>query len=175
MKKLIAFSGSNSSKSINQQLINIVAGYTKQAEVEVLSLKDYTAPIYGIDEEEENGIPEGIMRLKSKIDNADGLIISSPEHNGSIPSVLKNTVDWLSRAGEKIFGNKSMLLLSTSPGPRGGLTNLEHLTKLAPWWGANLVSTHSIGSFYDKTVNGELIPQEKEIVEAKVAELESAL
>eukprot|EP01029_Cantina_marsupialis_P028307 TRINITY_DN7759_c0_g1_i1.p3 TRINITY_DN7759_c0_g1~~TRINITY_DN7759_c0_g1_i1.p3 ORF type:complete len:117 (+),score=12.29 TRINITY_DN7759_c0_g1_i1:37-387(+) len=79
MKKIIAFAGSNSSNSINQQLVNYIATLTDQ--VELIKLTDYDAPIYNIDLETQDGIPDSINRLAEKLAKADQLIISVAEHN----------------------------------------------------------------------------------------------
>lgn len=175
MKKIIAFSGSNSSKSINQKLATIAAGYVKNVEVEILDLRDYEAPLYGIDLEEEQGIPAGMKELSLKFASADGFIVSSPEHNGSMPAVLKNTIDWLSRIEQKVFGNKPTLFLSTSPGPRGGISALQHLVTIMPFRGANVVGGISIGSFQTKVENNKIIGKEGEELELKITELEALI
>jgi NAD(P)H-dependent FMN reductase len=171
MKKILAFSGSNSSNSINQQLVKWVAEYATNALVEVVDIRDFPAPIYSTDEEKNHGIPSGIQDLKSKIDDADGIILASPEHNGSIPAVLKNTLDWISRMEQKYMNGKDLLLLSTSPGPRGGKTNLEHLKQLAPWWGANVIDAYAMGSFHSKVENGTLVTEEKEKLQSMVEKM----
>ena len=176
MKKIIAFSGSNSTTSINQQLIHIVAKYAKEATVEIISLIDYPAIIYGVDEEQLNGFPETMVALQKKLANADGYIISTPEHNGSMPAVYKSTTDWLSRIGEKIYNNKPTVFLSTSPGPRGASSALEHLLAISPFRGANVIGGYSVGSFQDKVENGELTDiEDVNAIKALVEQLENQL
>ena len=76
-------------------------------------------------------------------------MIASPEHNGMMPAFFKNMMDWLSRAGGKIFQEKPVLLMSTSPGPRGGQTNLQNMKNVFPYWGATAVfADFSVGSFF---------------------------
>lgn len=159
MKKIIAFSGSNSSSSINQQLIVAVSKYIKDVdvEVEVISLRDYEAPLFGVDLESEIGSPDAMKALFEKIGEADGFLISTPEHNGLIPAVFKNTIDWLSRLGRKLFNDKPVVFLSTSPGGRGGASALGQLMSVMPHQGAKIIGGHSMGSFNDKMENGELI------------------
>ncbi len=156
MKKILAFSGSNSSESINQKLINAVVEHLSGVEVEVLNLRDYPAPVYGIDLEKEDGFPEQMQALLLKMDDADGYLVSSPEHNGSMPAVLKNTVDWLSRMGKKTFQEKPTLFLSTSPGARGGASALDHLLTIMPYRGAKIVGGYSLGSFHEHYLEGVL-------------------
>lgn len=156
MKKIIAFAGSNSSNSINQQLVEWAAQQVGDAEVEVLNLRDFDAPIYSIDAEQAAGIPANMQRLFDKFTSADAFIVATPEHNGFMPAVMKNTIDWLSRMGRKVFNNKPTVFLSTSPGGRGGKTALGQLLAVMPHQGAQVIGGHSVGSFFDKFENGEL-------------------
>jgi chromate reductase len=173
MKKILAFSGSNYSKSINSQLIKIAASYvdTERVEVEVISLIDFPAVIFGIDEEEVNGFPETMVKLKDKMHKVDGFIVSSPEHNGSMPAVLKNSLDWVSRQGGKIFNDKPVVFLATSPGFRGGSSVLEHMVKIMPYRGAKIIGSHAVGSFSEKIVGNELTGSDKKVVKDLVAAL----
>lgn len=95
----------------------------------------------------EQGIPEQIRALRKLFDEADAFIISSPEYNGSLPAGFKNTLDWVSRIDGKIFQDKPVLLMSTSPGGRGGKSVLDHLTKVMPFWGAKIVGSFSLPKF----------------------------
>jgi chromate reductase, NAD(P)H dehydrogenase (quinone) len=156
MSKIIAFSGSNSSNSINQQFIHATVNLLDNVDVEVIDLRDFPAPVYGIDLELSDGFPQSMQDLNVKLAEADGFIISSPEHNGSMPAVLKNTIDWLSRIEQKVFNNKPTMFMSTSPGPRGGASALEHLVAVMPYRGANVIGSYSLGSFGDHVVDGSL-------------------
>ena len=176
MKKIIAFSGSNSAKSINQQLIQIIANYVYDVEVEILTIRDYPTVMYGLDEEEANGFPKSIIEFQKKINEADGFIISSPEHNGSIPAAFKNIIDWLSRMERKIFNDKPVIFLSASPGGRGGASVLQHLLSIMPHQGANIIGGHGIGKFYDKVIDGHLADEEdKKKLQALIDQLIKAL
>ncbi|BDS10392.1 NADPH-dependent FMN reductase [Aureispira anguillae] len=149
MKKILAFSGSNSSTSINQKLIlattQLIDG------IDVIDLRDYDAPIYSSDIEKASGIPTNIQKLYDLIQGYDSVILSSPEHNGLPPAFLKNILDWLSRTdGQKFLQDKKVALLSTSPGKNGGASSLGKLSAVIPYWGATIVGTYSLGSFFDK-------------------------
>ena len=173
MKKIIAFSGSNSANSINQSLIRATTKLSDKAEFQVLDLRDYPAPMYGVDEEGANGIPSKIQDLHSAMKAADGLIISTPEHNGATPAFFKNTIDWLSRIDAKLYLNKPVVFLSTSPGGRGGMTALSYFTNSAPHQGAEVIGSHSIGSFHnhvnnDQFVEGDEKKAVQELVEALI-------
>jgi chromate reductase len=149
MKKILAFAGSNSSTSVNRQLVEHAASKSSDHEVTLINLTDYDAPIFSEDLEKVSGVPESIQKLKAVFETHDAFMIASPEHNGMMPAFLKNMMDWLSRAGGKIFQEKPVLLMSTSPGPRGGQTNLENMKNVFPYWGASAVfADFSLGSFF---------------------------
>ena len=170
-KTIITLSASNSLNSINQQLLNFTLPLLTDFAVTSISVRDYPLPMYGLDEENENGFPKAAKELRELFAKADGFIIASPEHNGSIPAVFKNTVDWLSRmttSEQPTFFKKPVLLLSTSPGANGGATNIASLTQLMPWWGASAVSSYSLGSFYDKVQDGQLDSIENQALAAAV-------
>jgi NAD(P)H-dependent FMN reductase len=149
MKKILAFAGSNSSTSVNRKLVEHAKSKTETHGVTLIDLLDYDAPIFSEDLEKEKGVPESIMKLKEIFEEHDAFMIASPEHNGMMPAFFKNIMDWLSRAGGKIFQEKPVLLMSTSPGPRGGQTNLANMKALFPYWGATAVfADFHLGSFY---------------------------
>ena len=165
MKTILAFSGSNSKNSINQQLIHAVAKLEVKCNIEIIDLRDFPAPLYGIDEEVDNGIPPSMQLLREKFRNADGFLISSPEHNGSMPAFMKSVLDWQSRQEGKIFMEKPAVFLSTSPGPRGGASALKHILEIMPFRGAVIIGGHSVGSFSEKVTNGILNEgEDKEII-----------
>ncbi len=167
MKKILAFAGSNNDKSINHQLVEFTASLFNDAEVNVLDIRNWDVPMYSINMDPDQ-TPEKISTLISLIQESDGFILSSPEHNGGTPAFLKNIIDWLSRRGENIFDKKPLLLMSTSPGARGGSTNLKYLVHSLPYQGATVASTFSLPSFYDHfkegEINGEHLGQLKESI-----------
>ncbi len=149
MKKIIALGGSNSKESINKQLAVYAAGQIEDSETIVTDLNEFKLPLYGIDLEKEVGIPQEAIKLNAIIEEADGLVISMAEHNGSYSAAFKNTIDWLSRISQKVWKDKPMLLMATSPGPRGGTTVLSSATVSFPYLGAYVVADFSLPSFYD--------------------------
>lgn len=149
MKKIIAIGGSNSNKSINKQLATYAANKINDVEVIVADLNDFDLPLYGIDLETENGIPDDATRLNNLLESADGLVISLAEHNGSYSTAFKNAYDWMSRINQKVWKNKPMLLMATSPGARGGATVLQTAKAGFPYLGANIIADFSLPSFYD--------------------------
>ena len=150
MVKILALAGSTRRESFNRRLVQIAATGAELAgaEVEVLELKDYPMPIMDEDYEAENGIPENAIRFKKKLLNTDGLLISAPEYNGSIPPLLKNVLDWASRVsspGEKslsAYRNLTAVLMSASPGSTGGMRGLVPLRMLLGNLGVTVIPSY---------------------------------
>jgi chromate reductase, NAD(P)H dehydrogenase (quinone) len=162
MKKILAFGASSSKNSINKKLAAYVSGRFKDTKTELLDLNDYEMPIYSIDRQQTDGIPDKAMLFASKIDSCDLLIISFAEHNGAYSTAFKNIFDWVSRIPERnAWGNKDMLLLSTSPGKRGGATVLEIAKNYFPHCGGNVKGTFSLPDFYNNFDESKGIIDEK--------------
>lgn len=158
MKKILAFAGSNSSTSINHRFVSYVSEQIKNHSVEVIKLTDFPLPIFSEDIERETGFPENLKALLSKIKDSDALIISVNEHNGSVSAFFKNTMDWLSRIEYKFLKDKKILLLSTSPGKRGGLTALEYTASVFPRFDSEVVAKFALPSF------SENLPEDKNAI-----------
>lgn len=149
MKKIIAFGALSSKTSINKQLATFAANQFENTSVEVLDLNDYEMPIYSADKEKENGIHKLAHDFYAKIGSADLIVISFAEHNGAYSAAFKNIFDWTSRINAKTFQEKPVLLLSTSPGPRGGSSVLEIAKNRFPFQGGKVVGSFSLPSFND--------------------------
>ncbi len=169
--KIIAFAGSNSQNSINKKLVTYAASLFENAEVEVLDLNDFEMPLFSVDAEKEIGQHPLAKVFLDKIETADILVVSLAEHNGNYATALKNTIDWSSRINPKFFQEKPMLLMATSPGPRGAITVLELANSNFPRFAATIKGSFSLPSFntnFDvengKISNAELDNQLKEIV-----------
>ncbi|ACA88013.1 NADPH-dependent FMN reductase [Shewanella woodyi] len=147
--KLLALAASSSSKSINKQLATYAASLVEGADVEILDINDYEMPLFSQDREDELGHPELAQRFFAKIGEVDGIIISFAEHNGSYTAAYKNLFDWTSRIDQKVFQNKPMVLLSTSPGPGGANTVLTAAKGSAPHFAGDVKASLSIPSFFD--------------------------
>ena len=156
MKKVLVLVGSNHTVSVNRQLAEFASSKLTNAEIEIVDLVNFDIPMFGIDEEKANGHPQKVVDLISKFKDQDGLIIASPEHNGMLPAVFKNLIDWMSRVEKKFFGDKPVLLLSTSPGGKGAASNLHSLERILPWFGGNPVASFSLPGFYKNFVDREL-------------------
>ena len=118
-------------------------------------------PLYDGDVEREHGIPAPVAALKDAIAGADALLIATPEYNASIPGVLKNAVDWLSRPSDdiaRVFGGKPVAVIGASPGGFGTILSqtawLPVLRKLGarPWFGGQLAVARA-GSLFDDAGN----------------------
>jgi len=160
MKHIIAFAGSNSKQSINKQLATYAASLLEDVSVTVLDLNDFPLPIYNMDLEIENGIPEVAEKFLSEIQKADGIILSLAEHNGAYAAVFKNIFDWASRIDGKLWGNKSMLLMATSPGGRGGASVLDIAFNRFPFNGAKITDTFSLPFFAENFQDAKIITSE---------------
>jgi NAD(P)H-dependent FMN reductase len=146
-KNILVLSGSKNSRSINYQLLNQLSD--KHSELSVYDMRPLEIPIYSQDIEKTAGVPGPITDLVSRIEQADGLIIGTNEHNGYLSAFFKNILDWCSRAEKQFIGGKDVFLLSTSPGGRGGASALGHLSTLMGYYNGNIIHAVSIGSFFD--------------------------
>jgi chromate reductase, NAD(P)H dehydrogenase (quinone) len=169
MAKVLVFSGSNSSTSINQQLVIHAAALLTGYEIKIIHLQDYPAPVYSMDMEKRGEFPQSMRDLNELFKDVDAMLISLPEYNSGITPVFKNTMDWISRIEKPTLKNKPVCLLATSPGARGAKTNLEHISKvLINRWGGQLTSTFSLPSFDEHVVNDMLQlgdEEEKELID----------
>jgi chromate reductase len=147
--KLLAFAATNNSKSINKQLATYAASLVEGADVEILDINDYEMPLFSQDREDELGQPEQALQFFAKLGEADGIIISFAEHNGSYTAAYKNLFDWTSRIDQKVFQGKPLVLLATSPGPGGANTVLTAATGSAPYFAADVKASLSVPSFFD--------------------------
>jgi chromate reductase, NAD(P)H dehydrogenase (quinone) len=81
---------------------------------------DLRLPLYDGDLEKAEGIPAGVERLATQIAAADGIVIATPEYNKSVPGVLKNALDWVSRVKGSPWRDKPVAILSAADGRAGG-------------------------------------------------------
>jgi len=147
--KLLAFAATSSRKSINKQLVTYAAQQFENADIEILDINDYELPLFSEDREAELGQPELANKFLQKIAESDALIISFAEHNGSYTVAYKNIFDWASRINQKVFQNKPMVMLSTSPGPGGASSVLTAAANSAPYFDGDVKASVSVPSFYD--------------------------
>lgn len=152
--KLLAFAASSSRNSINHALVSyaverLQSKVDSNFEFELLDLNDFELPLYSIDRENTDGIPQSAHDFFNEIGNSDALLISFAEHNGSVTAVWKNLFDWMSRIEMKLWQGKPVAMLAASPGGRAGASVLEQQKKLAPHFGAELCGQLGIGKWYE--------------------------
>jgi chromate reductase len=160
--KILAFGTSNNRQSINRTLATHAAQLIEGAIVEVLNIADFEMPIFSDEREQALGQPLEAQAFFQQIATADAIVISHAEHNGSYTAAWKNLFDWVSRIDKKVFQQKPVLLLATSPGPGGASSVLEAAVNSAPYFGANVVASVSVPSFHDNfnVAQGRLVSPE---------------
>ena len=157
MTNIVGIAGSLRSGSLNAALLraagqNMPAG----AALEIASIKGI--PLYDGDVEAASGVPPAAARLKDQIAAADGVLLVTPEYNNSMPGVLKNAIDWLSRPDSdiaRVFGGRRIALLGASPGGFG--TTLAQVAWLPvlrtlgtnPWFGGRMLVSRARTVFDD--------------------------
>lgn len=143
--KILCFSGSTRSGSVNIRLLDsaIAALASLDCEVTRISLEDYPLPIYNGDLEEKDGVPENAVKLAKLMSEHDGYLITCPEYNGSLPALMKNTIDWLTRVPADQatpFKDKVAAIGACSPGGMGGIAMLYHLREILVRLGSLVIS-----------------------------------
>ncbi len=174
--KIIAFAGSNSSTSINKQLVTYASSLLNEDQIEILDLDDYTIPTFDIDIEKAQGFSDEVKRFYHKLVEANVLLISLAEHNACITAVFKSYMDWCSRINSKFLEGKKIFVMSTSPGGYGGKNSLEVGSKLITKLGGEILVDFSLPKFNDNFVEGRITNQElNEELIAKVNEFKNKL
>lgn len=163
--RLVGIAGSLRKGSYNAALLRAAAELAPAGTtVEIATIAGI--PLYDGDLEREHGIPEAVARLKHQVAGAHGLLVATPEYNNSLPGVLKNAIDWLSRPPAdvpRVFGDKPVALMGATPGPGG--TRMSQLAWLPvlrtlgtrAWFGKQLYVAKA-GDVFD--AEGKLVDEE---------------
>jgi NAD(P)H-dependent FMN reductase len=140
--RVLVFGAALRAGSTNARLASLVARLIAKsgADVDLAHMRDFSMPLYDGDAEAAEGVPQGALALRDRLEWCDAFVISSPEYNASVPGVLKNAIDWVSRIRPQPFQTKHALLVSASPSMIGGNRGLwalrvplEHLgTRVYP-------------------------------------------
>jgi chromate reductase len=136
--KILVIPGSLRTGSHNARLAALVTKELALAEADVtrISLSDYPLPLYDGDLETKSGPPPNAIQLKRMLSVHAGVFIVTPEYNASVPALLKNTIDWMSRVRERgeaplaVFKRRAFALAAASPGPFGGMRSLLALRQV---------------------------------------------
>ena len=155
MTTIIGLCGSLRRGSFNRMLLDAaVQAAPPGTSIEPESIRDI--PLYDGDVEEEQGVPLPVQRLKDRIATADGLLLVTPEYNYSLPGVLKNAIDWLSRPPAdipRVFDGRPVAIIGASTGPGGTALSqaawLPVVRKLGmlPWFGGGLLISEAFMVF----------------------------
>ncbi|WP_038210935.1 NADPH-dependent FMN reductase [Xenophilus azovorans] len=144
--RILVFSGSRRAQSFNARLAKLGAAAVDKAggQPTLISLDDYVLPIYDGDEEQASGIPAAAMALKQLFKTHHGILIASPEYNASISPLLKNVIDWVSRAtptesGKVPYKGKVVALTAATASAFAGSRALTHLRQILSGLGAWVV------------------------------------
>lgn len=175
--KILAFGASSNRNSINQRFALFAAHQFDNAEIMTIDLNDFEMPLYSIDKEQINGIPEQAHRFLKHIEEAHLLIISFAEHNGSYSSIFKNLFDWASRINNKTFMKKPMLLMAASTGKRGAISVLNAAVNRFPIHDGVITGVFSIPEFnknFDVT-EGIIDPELKSKFEDIIMQIKDSL
>jgi len=120
--RYLVFSGSLREGSLNTRLARLAAGVIEAhgGQVDTAAMSDFDAPSFDQDAQTESGLPAGALEFQRRLEVTDAVVIASPEYNASMPGVLKNAIDWVSRVRPQPFNERHCLLMSASPSMVGG-------------------------------------------------------
>ena len=156
--KILVIPGSLRSGSLNAKLAATAAHALTQAgaEVTVISLSDYPLPVYDGDLEAKSGVPKHAVNLKRMIGVHHGVLIVTPEYNASVPALVKNAIDWISRVQDphetrgEVFRESVVAIASASGGRLGGTRALAALRLILSACHATVVPNQIALSFADQ-------------------------
>lgn len=146
--KILILGGSIRSGSYSQQLADAYASKLAGLDCMVtrITLTDYSLPIMDEDLQKASGIPDNAVKLARLFHGSDAVVIVTPEYNGSLPPLLKNAIDWISRVSTNngspviAYRNKLCAIASTSAGLMGGVSALGHLRDILVRLGMLVIS-----------------------------------
>ena len=148
----------------------------EKSNIEIIKLVDYPLPMFGEDIERDSGYSEVLEALLSVIKEADALVISVNEHNGTVSAFFKNVLDWLSRIEYKFLEGKKIFLMSTSNGERRALSSQEYTAGVLPRFGAADITRFTLPSFAENFKGGEIINTELDTeLQEKLSHFEASL
>jgi chromate reductase, NAD(P)H dehydrogenase (quinone) len=160
--KILAFAGSLRERSLNKRVLKAAIRGAERAGAQVtyIELRDYPMPIYNSDDHERDGFDANALRLQGLLVEHDGLLLASPEYNGSLPAALKNAIDWASRQSDRydrsrIFRGKVAAMMTASPGSLGGVRSLAHLRGVLTSVGVIVLAQEVAVTFAEDKFDGD--------------------
>jgi NAD(P)H-dependent FMN reductase len=120
--RVLTFAASLRAESLNHRLIELAVKQLDATgtEVDGAAMREFDCPSCDGDVQDTSGFPDGAEQFRHRLQAADAMVISAPEYNFSMPGLLKNLIDWVSRYRPQPFKGKRALLLSASPSMAGG-------------------------------------------------------
>src|SRR2546425_6985400 len=120
--RILVFSASLRRESLNSKLARLAAVTIEanEGEVDLASMRDFDTPSYNADAQDSEGVPQGAEEFRRRLEASDAFVVAAPEYNASMPGVLKNSIDWVSRYSPQPFNERHGLLMSASPSMAGG-------------------------------------------------------
>ena len=127
--RFLVFSASLRAGSLNDRLAKLACRLIEAhgGKADLAAMSDLDCPSYDQDVEASDGFPPGAEECRRRIEANDAFVIASPEYNGSLPGLLKNTIDWVSRYRPQPFNGRHAMLVSASPSMAGGNRGLWSL------------------------------------------------
>jgi NAD(P)H-dependent FMN reductase len=155
--KILVIPGSLRTGSLNARLAAVISHELAQsgADVSRISLSDFPLPIYDGDLQAKSGVPKQAVNLKRMIGAHHGVVIVTPEHNSSVPALVKNTIDWVSRVQDphetrgQVFRERVFAIAAASGGRLGGTRALAALRLILTACHATVVPDQLALSFAD--------------------------
>jgi chromate reductase len=180
--KILVIPGSLRTGSLNARLAAVVAHELalSGAEITRISLSDFPLPIYDGDFQAKSGVPKHAVNLKRMIGAHHGVVIVTPEYNSSVPALVKNTIDWVSRvqdAGEtrgQVFRERAFAIAAASGGRLGGTRALAALRLILSACHATVIPNQLALSFADQAydeMDHLKLPADIEALKALVRQL----
>jgi NAD(P)H-dependent FMN reductase len=127
--RFLLFSASLRADSFNTHLAQLAARTIEQhgGTADLAEMREFDCPSFNQDAQDKQGLPNGAQRFKERLVANDAFVIASPEYNASMPGILKNVIDWVSRFRPQPFNERHAMLLSASPSMAGGNRGLWSL------------------------------------------------
>ncbi len=165
--RVLVFSASLRAASLNTRLASLAAKSITAhgASSDMAMMEEFDMPCYDQDEQDAHGFPPGAQELRRRLEANDAFVIASPEYNASMPGVIKNAIDWVSRFTPQPFNERHALLLSASPSMSGGNRGLWALRVPLEHLGARVFP-----DMYSLAMANKAFKPDGEIADAKLSE-----